>query len=96
MSSSGATGTQTEITIRLFASLRETLGLAEFQFDLSVIDDEPTVAKVRQLLLAKHGKDWLALESADVRIAVNQSVVNELTSLQAGDELAFFPPVTGG
>lgn len=87
---------ESNITIRLFASLREALGSAQFQFDLSVIDEMPTVAAVRRVLVDTHNDDWHALESADIRIAVNQSVVDDSTRLHAGDELAFFPPVTGG
>lgn len=93
--SNAATG-ESEITVRLFASLRETLGLAQFQFDLSMVVDEPTVAIVRQALIETRDKNWRALESTDVRIAVNQSLADESTCLQSGDELAFFPPVTGG
>ncbi|MFK7732864.1 MAG: molybdopterin converting factor subunit 1 [Pseudomonadales bacterium] len=87
---------QSEITIRLFASLRETLGQSQFKFDLSAVGAGPTVAAVRQVLIETHDNDWRALASADVRIAVNQSVVDESSSVQSGDELAFFPPVTGG
>lgn len=96
MERSAAAAGESVITVRLFASLREKLGSAQFQFDLSLIDDEPTVAAVRRILIETHGEGWHALDSADVRIAVNQSVVDESTRLQAGDELAFFPPVTGG
>lgn len=96
MNQSSTNPGDTKITIRLFASLREALGSAQLQFDLSVISEKPTVAAVRRTLIETHDNDWRALESADIRIAVNQSVVDETAALQAGDELAFFPPVTGG
>ncbi|MEM8498665.1 MAG: MoaD/ThiS family protein [Pseudomonadota bacterium] len=96
MNQSGAAAGDSAITVRLFASLREALGSSQFQFDLSAIDETPTVAIVRRILIATHDENWRALESADVRIAVNQSVVDDSARVQSGDELAFFPPVTGG
>jgi molybdopterin converting factor small subunit len=36
------------------------------------------------------------LQADNIRIAVNQHLVNETTTLQEGDEVAFLPPVTGG
>jgi molybdopterin synthase sulfur carrier subunit len=35
-------------------------------------------------------------EKALVRIAVNHDMVQPAARIQAGDEVAFFPPVTGG
>lgn len=91
----GADGVS-EITVRLFASLREELGTPGLTFDLSAIDGEATVQKVRSKLVEEYGASWSALESDDVRIAVNQLIEEHSATLQSGDELAFFPPVTGG
>jgi sulfur-carrier protein len=35
-------------------------------------------------------------EKALVRAAVNQDMVQPTSAIKAGDEVAFFPPVTGG
>ncbi|MDW2047144.1 MoaD/ThiS family protein, partial [Vibrio sp. 708] len=42
------------------------------------------------------GKWDLALEPGKLLAAVNQSIVPLDTQVKAGDEVAFFPPVTGG
>ncbi|GAL09539.1 molybdenum cofactor biosynthesis protein MoaD [Vibrio astriarenae] len=47
--------------------------------------------------LAERGDKWaLALDSGKLLAAVNQSIVPLNTALNEGDEVAFFPPVTGG
>lgn len=81
------------ITIFYFASLREALGVEREQLDLptSVHD----VATLRAYLLAR-GDVWQPLASPRIRAAVNQTLASELGAVAAGDEVAFFPPVTGG
>ena len=83
------------ITILYFARLREALGTASEQIALP--------AGVRDLeslreLLRSRGSAW-AEELADgrpVRAAVNQDMALGDTRIADGDEIAFFPPVTGG
>ncbi len=91
-------GLQTETTtiqirLKLFASLRELAGHAEEQLALS---GPHSVGSVRALLAAR-GDRWQALlDCARVRAALNQQLASEHALLSEGDELAFFPPVTGG
>jgi molybdopterin synthase sulfur carrier subunit len=47
-------------------------------------------------LANQEGKWDLALESGKLLAAVNQSIVPLEHALSDGDEVAFFPPVTGG
>jgi molybdopterin synthase sulfur carrier subunit len=48
-------------------------------------------------LLAARGGAWESLLTLrNLRYAVNQQMVGLDSPLQAGDEVAFFPPVTGG
>ena len=78
-----------------FAWLRAKIGIAEER-----IDPPPGVATVAALL------DWLkgrgpgfadALkDNAIVRVAVNQEYVGWDHPVHPGDEVALFPPVTGG
>ena len=83
------------ITVLYFARLRETLGTGSERIALpAVIRD---VEGVRALLMARGG-EWereLAL-SRPVRAAVNQAMAHGDTPVSDGDEVAFFPPVTGG
>ena len=78
-----------------FARLREDLGCAEETIELpSGVD---TVAGLRAHLMAR-GSAWqqaLAPERA-VGVAVNQDMAQPGTPVKQGDEVAFFPPVTGG
>jgi molybdopterin synthase sulfur carrier subunit len=77
------------------ARLRDTLGTAAESVDLP-----REVSTVRALLawLAQRGGAWtqeLATGRA-VRVAVNHDVAQADTPIRAGDEVALFPPVTGG
>lgn len=81
------------IRVLFFASLRERL--ATDQLDLSV-NESTCVADIRRDLQSR-GKDWAALLGDDaVMVAVNQTMARDHTPVADGDEVAFFPPVTGG
>lgn len=84
-------------TLRLIylARLREAFGSAGEM--LEVPGESPTVRDVIGLLRAR-GEPWSyeLAEGRAVRIAVNQEMADPDTRLHANDELAFFPPVTGG
>ncbi len=82
------------MTVRFFARLRETLDCAELQLPLD--EKASTVADIRRQL-SDRGEDWSAALGEDNLItAVNQVVIADDQPLKDGDELAFFPPVTGG
>ena len=75
------------IHIKYFASLRDRLGRAEDQLD---INSELTVASV-----------WAALWPdkplpPNMLAAVNMEYAELTQNVRDGDEVAFFPPVTGG
>lgn len=81
------------ITVLYFASLREALGVEREQFDsLAAVQD---VATLRAALLAR-GPDWAPLSASRIRAAVNQVLATDVSAIADGDEVAFFPPVTGG
>ena len=80
------------IEILFFAQVRELVGTDRLQ----VAAEFATVEALRQSLCLR-GERWqLALEEGKLLTAVNQSLVNMQHPLVAGDEVAFFPPVTGG
>jgi molybdopterin synthase sulfur carrier subunit len=82
------------VKILYFASLRETLSCAEESLPLPA--GVATVGALREVLCARGG-EWCALASGRaVRAAVNQELAQALQPIKAGDEIAFFPPVTGG
>ena len=83
------------ITILYFARLRETLGTASEQIALPAGASD---LKSLRALLRERGGVWTE-EMADgkpVRAAVNQDIANGDSRIVDGDEIAFFPPVTGG
>ena len=78
-----------------FAWVRERTGTASEELELP--DNVSTVADLIAALRAKGGGYTDAFESDDlVRVAVNKNHVSIDHKVQAGDEVAFFPPVTGG
>jgi molybdopterin synthase sulfur carrier subunit len=81
------------VRILFFAHLRETLGSGE---SLPYSPEIATVAALRDQL-AKRGGVWETLDTTrNLRAAVNQSMVGFDVPVKDGDEVAFFPPVTGG
>ena len=83
------------ITLRFFASVRETLGTS--QEALALPPGLATVGEVRQFLVARGGIWAQALgEGKALRTACNQVMCSADTALPEGCEVAFFPPVTGG
>lgn len=82
-----------KVKILYFAALREALDCAGEETTLP--PTVTTVGELRAFLLAR-GEPWQALGSSRVRAALNQRMAAADAVLQAGDEVAFFPPVTGG
>ena len=83
------------ITLRFFASVRETLGASE---ETANLPPEVTTMGALRTYLAARGGVWaeaLAPERA-LRMAYNQVMCTAETKLADGCEVAFFPPVTGG
>lgn len=82
------------LDIFYFASFREALGQSQEQLPLA---SYKTVACLLEDL-ATRGDAWQVALSANpnLQIAVNQTIADRSTQLNAGDEVAFFPPVTGG
>jgi molybdopterin synthase sulfur carrier subunit len=83
-----------KLTVLYFASLREALGTSGEQ--MSLPDGVATTGALRDHIAAR-GEPWVALARAkNLRCAVNQAMVGFDAVVKAGDEVAFFPPVTGG
>jgi molybdopterin synthase sulfur carrier subunit len=83
------------VTLLYFASLRESLGCSREQLPLP--SGNSTVSSLVESLRSRDarwtdafapGKTW--------RVAVNQQMADLATPVKPGDEIAFFPPVTGG
>ncbi len=82
------------LKVLYFASLRESLGMSQEDCAVPV---PPTVGALIETLRGR-GEAWQVSLAPDKRwrVAVNQEMAASETALKAGDEVAIFPPVTGG
>ena len=80
------------VKILYFAGLKERLGMPGESIDLPA--DIRTAGGLRDWLVGQ-GRDALAT-AKNLRCAVNQDMARLDAPIQDGDEIAFFPPVTGG
>ena len=78
--------------IIFFAQIRELV-----EIDSIILDaDQVSILELLEQL-SKRGDRWaLAFKERVILCAVNQVLVDSDYIIQAGDEIAFFPPVTGG
>jgi len=83
------------VTLLYFASLRERLDRSSET--LALPDGTPTVGDVVEHLRSREGP-WAEAfaPGRDWRVAVNRGMAHPATPVKPGDEIAFFPPVTGG
>ena len=83
------------IKILYFARIKEAVNYSTEEIDLP--SNVSTVTALKNHL-SQRGDVWANLFNGKqiVRAAVNHQLVDDMTIIQAGDEVAFFPPVTGG
>lgn len=80
------------IAVKAFAQVREISG--EEHCSLA-IDTPATMSDVKSVL-SQRSTQWQVALSGEVLMACNQQLVNAEHLVNDGDEVAFFPPVTGG
>jgi len=82
-----------KLSVKYFASVREAIGTGNEAVETSAA----TLGALRDELISRGGAyaNSLARGKA-VRLARNQVMSDESAALADGDEVAFFPPVTGG
>ncbi|HID45471.1 MAG TPA: molybdopterin converting factor subunit 1 [Chromatiaceae bacterium] len=83
------------IRLLYFASLRDRLGSSGEE--LALPENVGDIAGLKALL-ARRGDTWSEVFAEDelVLAAVNQEMAQPETAITDGDEIGFFPPVTGG
>lgn len=85
------------IKVLFFARLREQLGVSEQHVNWQDGEhDAATVQTLLNTLVDNGGAKWQVLLADEIVAAKNQQAVSRDTLLADGDEVAFFPPVTGG
>lgn len=79
------------VTVRLFARARDVVGQGVLEVDLP---EESTIADLRRHLVEDHAK--LESLASHLLFALGTEYVTDETPLGPGDEVAVFPPVSGG
>lgn len=80
------------VTVKLFAALRERFGADAIQLDLA---EGATVAEALRLLAQPERLGGM-LDPRSTVMAVNREYADPGRALEAGDELALIPPLSGG
>lgn len=83
------------IKVLYFARIKEAVNYSTEEMTLP--SNVTTVTALKNHL-ALRGETWANLFNGKqvVRAAINHALVDDLATIQTGDEVAFFPPVTGG
>jgi len=84
-----------KIKILYFARIKEAVNYSTEELELP--DDVLTITALKNWLSLR-GEIWAKLFDGKqlVRAAINHNLVDDLAKIQPNDEVAFFPPVTGG
>lgn len=81
------------IRVLFLAQLREQLGTAGLQVTAENI---VSIAALKQYLVATNPEWEPFLSNSKLLVAVNHAYAKSDVAIKSGDEVAFFPPVTGG
>jgi molybdopterin synthase sulfur carrier subunit len=82
------------ITVLFFARLREQVNHAHIELPATALR---TVADIVKCLGDNYGQAMAdALAASNIIVAVNHEVAGFATPVNSGDEVAFYPPVSGG
>ena len=83
------------IKVLYFARLKEAVNYSTEEIDLPA--DVLNVTALKNFLSLR-GETWADLFNGKqvVRAAINHALEDDLAAINSGDEVAFFPPVTGG
>ena len=83
------------LKVLFFARVREELACSELEWQWP--DSGLDLNQLEENLCVEYGRVWRKVLKQDNMIrAVNQQVIASNCALKDGDEIAFFPPVTGG
>ena len=83
------------LKVLFFARLKEELGCDALNLEWN--PEQAQLADLQERLCREQGERWRdVLGQQNIIRAVNHTVVRDDHVLEDGDEVAFFPPVTGG
>lgn len=81
------------VKVLFFAQLKELLNCDGLNLN---VECPQTVQSIKQAIIAENPNWAEPLNQATIMCAVNQAMVDNQHAVEHGDEVAFFPPVTGG
>ena len=81
------------IRVVFLAQLREQLGTAELQVASDTIN---SVVALKQYIVDQHPHWHPFITNSKLLVAINHEYAKADAVIKSGDEVAFFPPVTGG
>lgn len=83
------------IKVLYFARIKESVNYSTE--DIALPSDVATITALKNHL-AQRGETWADLFNGKqtIRAAINHELVDNMAAINDGDEVAFFPPVTGG
>ena len=87
------------IYVRFFAELRDHLKEDELTIQIEELMEKNfplTIEGLSQYLKEKYSEMNTVLNRSGLMVAINHQVSEKKSPFSAGDEIAFFPPVTGG
>ena len=82
------------LSILYFAGLREAIGTGKENLELPA--GTSTAGALREHLARLDEQHGVLLTTKNLRVAINQKMLGMDAAIADGDEIAFFPPVTGG
>ncbi len=84
-----------QVKVLFFASFKELLGKESIEVTLN----EQANVELLCESISQYGAEWLELfgnPGSGLKVSINQEMAALTDDLKDGDEVAFFPPVTGG
>ena len=81
------------VTIKFFASLRDVTGFEEMKHEFEGSNLAELIDSLEQALT---GEAYEEITAKNVKVALNQELIDGSAVVSDGDEIAFLPPVTGG
>lgn len=81
------------IKVSFFAALREALNCSEIQLNVT---ESVSIEQIKALIITLHPHWESNFNNNALLAAINHEMVDDTSMVNINDEIAFFPPVTGG
>ena len=82
-----------KVTIKFFASIRDATGVEEMKHEFKGSNISDLIISLKKVLAPSA---YSEITAKNVKIALNQELIEKTAVVTEDDEIAFLPPVTGG